>query len=127
MRPNGSPEVFRWVAEQPGTDLFTTAVNEAEIFYGIELVSKGKRHDELLAAAEKLFGVLFMNRVLAFDSLAARVYPRIVAQRQKVGRPIGYADAQIAAVALLHGAMLATRDVAGFAKCDIRVVNPWPG
>jgi predicted nucleic acid-binding protein len=125
MRPNGSPGVFRWVAGQPGADLYTTAICEAEVFYGIELVSRGKRHTELLSAAEKLFGVLFLNRVLAFDSLAARAYPRIVANRRKLGRPIEYADAQIAAIAQYYGARLATRDVAGFVDCDIRVIDPW--
>jgi hypothetical protein len=35
------------------------------------------------------------------------------------------ADAQIAAIARLHKATLATRDVSDFEGCGIRVVNPW--
>lgn len=125
MRSNGSPEVFNWAAQQLPTELFTTAISEAELFYGIELVSKGKRRNGLLAAAEKLFGGIFLQRVLAFDSQAARAYSRIVAHRRLLGRPIGRADAQIAAITQTHGAALATRNVADFADCDIRVVNPW--
>lgn len=39
-----------------------------------------------------------------------------------MGRPAGVADAQIAAVAALHGMTVATRDIAAF---GIPLVNPW--
>src|SRR2546422_7492099 len=38
--------VVAWIAQQPLADLFTTAITEAEIFYGIELLAKGKRSEE---------------------------------------------------------------------------------
>jgi toxin FitB len=53
MRPKPSPRVVTWVARQRAAELFTTSITEAEIFYGIELLSKGKRREGLLAAAEK--------------------------------------------------------------------------
>ena len=34
-------------------------------------------------------------------------------------------DAQIAAIALTSGAILATRDTGGFADCGLTIVNPW--
>jgi hypothetical protein len=34
-------------------------------------------------------------------------------------------DAQIAAIALDQGAMLATRNVKDFAGCGVKLVNPW--
>ena len=54
MRPKPSPGVVAWVARQPVTELFTTSITEAEIFYGIELLTKGKRREGLLAAAEAM-------------------------------------------------------------------------
>jgi predicted nucleic acid-binding protein len=36
-------------------------------------------------------------------------------------------DAQIAAIARVHGAAVATRDTAGFEGCGVKVVNPWEG
>jgi len=110
--------------QSPG-QLFTTAVTEAELFYGIELISQGKRRDGLLAAAERLFSGIFLDRVLPFDSHAARAFASIQVRRQRLGRPISHADAQIAAIAQMHAATLATRDSADFAHCDIRVINPW--
>ena len=43
MRPKPSPRVVAWVAKQAATELFTTSITEAEIFCGIELLTKGKR------------------------------------------------------------------------------------
>lgn len=125
MRSSGSPRVFDWAARQIPAELFTTVITEAEVFYGVELVAKGKRRDKLLAGAESMFGEDLQGRILVFDSQAARAYSRMVAHRRSLGRPIGRADAQIAAITQTHGAALATRNVADFADCDIRVINPW--
>ena len=57
MRPKPSPRVVAWVAKQLATELFTTSITEAEIFYGIELLTKGKRREGLLAAAEAMLTV----------------------------------------------------------------------
>ncbi len=43
MRPMPSTRVVAWVAKQPAAELFTTSITEAEIFYGLELLTKGKR------------------------------------------------------------------------------------
>lgn len=125
MRPAPSPQVSAWAARQAAAELFTTAITEAEIFYGIELVSKGKRRDGLLSAAEALFNETFANRVLGFDGFAARAYAHILAHSRKLGRPMAHADAQIAAIAHIHKAALATRNVSHFESCGIRLINPW--
>jgi toxin FitB len=125
MRPTPSAEVVAWVAEQPAADLFTTAITEAEIFYGIELLDTGRRRDGLLAAAEGMFTEDFAGRVLGFESDAARHFARIAAHRRALGRPISHADAQIAAIARAHGAKLATGNGPDFADCSIAVIDRW--
>jgi len=125
MRPKPSPQVAAWVAEQPTMELFTTSITEAEIFYGIELLSGGTRRDALLAAAQAMFAEDLGGRILAFESEAARVFSKIAVQRRRKGRPISHADAQIAAIAQLRAAKLATRNVADFGDCGIDVIDPW--
>jgi len=127
MRPNPAPGVVAWVAKQPATELFTTSITEAEIFYGIELLTKGKRRDGLLAAAKAMFAEDLAGRIFGFESDAARVFSKIAAHRRALGRPIRHADAQIAAIAQVRGAKLATRNVADFADCGLNVVDPWNG
>jgi hypothetical protein len=125
MRPAPDPQVTHWVAKRSEDELFTTSVSEAEIFYGIELLAAGKRRESLLTAAETMFTRLLLGRVLAFESEAARPFSGIVVHRRALGRPVSYADAQIASIARVSGATLATRDTDDFKDCWIEVVNPW--
>lgn len=127
MRPKPSPHVEAWLAKQPATALFTTSITEAEIFYGIELLSKEKRREGLLEAAEAMFTEDLAGRVFDFDSDAARAFSSIAAHRRALGRPISHADAQIAAIAQVRGARLATRNVADFKDCGLEIVDPWNG
>jgi toxin FitB len=125
MRLKPTPKVVAWVARQPATELFTTSITEAEIFYGIELVTKGKHREGLLAAAEAMFAEDLTGRIFGFEGDAAPVFSKIAAHRRALGRPIRHADAQIAAIAQVRGAKLATRNTADFEDCGIDVVDPW--
>lgn len=125
MRPEPDPGVVRWVAAQPARSLFTTAINEAEILLGVALLPRGKRRRALAAAVHEMFAEDFADRVLPFDSPCARDFAAIVARRRNDGRPISHADAQIAAVASCHGAVVATRNTPDFEDCGVRLVNPW--
>ena len=127
MRPRPLLELVAWVAKQPATELFTTSITEAEIFYGIELLTKGKRREELLVAAEAMFAEDLAGRVFGFESDAARIFSKIAAERRALGRPISHADAQIAAIARTRSAKLATRNVEDFEECGLDVIDPWNG
>jgi predicted nucleic acid-binding protein len=114
-----------WIARQPEAELFTTSITEAEIFYGIEMLPKGKRREHLIMAAKVVFTEDFSGRVYGFDSAAARVFSRIASSRRTHGRPISRSDAQIAAIAKTRRARVATREVKGFEQCGVDVVDPW--
>ena len=127
MRPKPSARVVAWVAKRSPAELFTTSITEAEIFYGIELLAKGKRREQFLAAADAMFTEDLAGRILGFESDAARAFSKIAAQRHALGRPISHADAQIAAIAQVRMAKLATRNVADFQDCGVDIVDPWSG
>lgn len=71
--------------------------------------------------------VLLSGRILAFDSSAATEFARIVADRRRAGRPIEDFDAQIAAITLSRGMMLATRNSPDFVGTGLALVDPWSG
>ena len=125
MRPLPTAEVLRWLATHPASRLFTTTITQAEILYGLELLPKGKRRAALQSAVEAMFEEDLADRILPFDSDAARVFPQIAASRRALGRPITQWDAQIAAIALSRGAALATRNTGDFEHCGITVLGPW--
>ena len=125
MRPEPHPAVLSWVGGQRPSALHTTSVTQAEVFYGIAALPVGKRRTALAAAAGAIFAEDFAGRVLPFDGAAARRYAEIRAARRRAGSPMEAFDAQIAAIALTSGAILATRDTGGFADCGLTIVNPW--
>jgi toxin FitB len=125
MAPSPAERVDRWVAARPAPSLYTTAITQAEILFGILLLPKGKRRERIEAAAGILFDQVFAGRVLAFGSNAAAAYAQIAVNRRRRGTPISHLDAQIAAIAASSAALLATRNTRDFAGCGIKLFNPW--
>jgi hypothetical protein len=125
MRPKPADAVARWVAGQPAPQLFTTSVTQAEIGYGLALMSLGARRGALEAAVERMFSEDFGGRILPFDTAAVHEYPAIVATRKQKGQPIASFDALIAAIARSRGAAVATRNVKDFEGCGLTVIVPW--
>ena len=125
LRPLPSGRVLQWLARQDPSTVFTTSVTQAEILYGVESLSPGKRRTRLLSAIERMFAAQFEGRILAFDEGAARVFAGIVVARETIGRPISQADAMIAAIARSQGGEVVTRNTRDFENCGIVLVNPW--
>ena len=125
MRARPNSEVLGWMDNQLTDGLFVTSVTEAEIRTGIAILPEGERQRGLAAAAERLFGVFFADRILPFDSDAAQAHAMLAAERRAAGRPISQSDCQIAAIGHSRGAPVVTRDVDDFKGCGVDVINPW--
>jgi toxin FitB len=120
--------VQRWLDVQVQGDLFLCAPVLAELHYGVELLPHGARRHRLAEWVRHVEEKEFAGRILPFDHSAAREFARVAATLRKRGRPGGQMDALIAAIALTHGAVLATRNVAHFAGLGLDIVNPFePG
>ena len=124
MRDDPDQNVLTW-SETVGR-LHTTAITLAEVDYGVARLPEGHRKDRLAATATSVFAD-YDELIVAFDARAARRYGSIVAEREKAGRPITTADAQIAAICATHEATLATRNTSDFEGTGIELVNPWDG
>jgi toxin FitB len=119
------PRVVSWLDSMPAGEVGTTAVTAAELLYGVARMPAGRRKRELAAAVGGLLGNDFRDRVLPFDERCASRYADIVCGRETLGRPIGVADAQIAAICRTAEATLATRHTADFSGTGIELINPW--
>lgn len=124
MRLRPDEVVTTWLDQQDWSDLHLTAVVIAELRFGGARLPAGQRQSALLERIGALVRQ-FEGRILPFDVEATELFAAIAAHRARIGNPIDFADAQIAAICRLHGATLATRNVRDFAACGIPVVNPW--
>ena len=127
LRPSPNPTVEGWVAGRQATDLHFSAVGEAELRYGVAVLPAGRRRDALALAIGAILREDFEDRILPFDSAAARQYADIAASRRAAGRPVAPADCQIAAIARSRDLMIATRNIRDFADMEIELVDPWVG
>lgn len=117
--------VVSFIDRQPPDSVFTTAICEAEIHYGLARMPRGRRRDNLRARIRAFLGTGYSARILPFDSTCAQLYGIIRADREAAGRPITVEDGMIAAIARAYGAMVATRNLADFQDCGVDIVNPW--
>ena len=125
MRGEPAAAVVDWVDRQPGNEVYLTAVTLAELLYGIARLPEGRRKTTLAGLVEEMVVEDFEHRVVSFDETAAAHYADIAVRRERTGRPISTADAQIAAICRSHDAVLATRNTSDFTDTGIVVVNPW--
>ena len=125
MRLTPDPAVTAWFSVQDSAELYLTAITEAELRAGAAILPPGRRRDRIAAEVDAMVREDFAGRVLPFDSTAVQAYGDIAAARRSLGRPILEADNQIAAIARVAGAAVATRDSADFEHCGISLVDPW--
>ena len=125
IRKLPDPAVAAWVSGFFVNDLFFSAIGEAELRYGAAILPAGRRRDTLVFEIDAMLRDAFEDRVLPFDSDAAREYGNIAAARRSLGRPVAPADCQIAAIAASRGMAVATRNVRDFENMGIELVDPW--
>ena len=125
MRPSPEPAVERWVGQHPASSLYFTAIGEAELRYGVAVMPNGARRETLAAEMEGLLRDDLRDRVLPFDSEAARAYAEIAAKRRAEGRPPSQSDCQIAAIARCRNAAIVTRNIRDFEGTGLEIVDPW--
>jgi toxin FitB len=123
LRPD--PGVLSWLDSLEVSEVVTTAVTAAELRYGVARLPDGHRRRELAVVIRSILTEDFHGRVLPFDERASVPYADIVTGRKRIGKPIGVADAQIAAICRDSGAILATRNTADFEETGIELINPW--
>jgi predicted nucleic acid-binding protein len=125
LRPAPEPAVLAWLRLSRRRELWTCSIVLAELFSGVDMMPAGKRQQILREKMDDLVSTLFAGQISNFDVAAARAYGSILARRQAMGHRISELDAQIAAIAVVCGATLATRNIQDFEHCGIQLIDPW--
>lgn len=126
QKPTPNPNVVAWLDNQEPTNLYLTAITAAELMFGAHCLPDGKRAAYLQDAVAHIIEDQFRGRILPFDATAAYYYGMRMAVVRREGISVGYADGQIASIAVANNiAPIATRDTAPFEAFRLDVINPW--
>jgi len=113
-----------WVDRQERSELYLTAVNLAELLYGIARLPDGRRKNGMTVVLNELRKRI-VGEVLPFDEAASIAFADLMSRTRAKGFVVGEPDGQIASIAVVHGFTVATRDVGPFQAAGVPVINPW--
>jgi predicted nucleic acid-binding protein len=124
VKAEPAPMVRAWLDAQAAETLYLASITIAELMFGIGALPEGRRKDKLTAA---LNGVveLFADRVLPFDTKAARRYAELAVSARAAGKGFPPPDGYVAAIAAAHDFAVTSRDTSAFAAAGLTVIDPW--
>jgi predicted nucleic acid-binding protein len=126
MKPEPNAAVRAWLNNQAAETMYLSSVTLAELLFGIRALPAGKRKNLLDLAVTELLE-LFEDRILPFDTDAARHYAELAVAARDGGRGFPTPDGYIAAVAASRGFIVASRDTSPFEAAGVTVIDPWLG
>lgn len=124
MKQEANPAVRAGLNEQVAEILYLTSVTLADLLFGIAVLPAGRRGNTLTRALDGLLE-LFGDRVLPFDTDAARRHTVLAVAARNAGRGFPAPDGYIAAIAASRGFIVASRDTSPYEAGGARVVDPW--
>jgi toxin FitB len=116
------PNVAAWAESVPQEDMFLSSVTILELEMGALRLARrdGDRGRAIQRWIQDRVLRAFADRILAVDTAVAR---RCAPLHGPHPRP--YRDSLIAATALVHGLVVATRNRADFEPMAVPILNPW--
>lgn len=124
MKPQPNEAVRAWLNDQVAETLYVSSVTLAELLFGIGALPDGRRKQGLTEALDGVIA-LFGERILTFDTDAARHYAESAVKARAAGKGFPTPDGYIAAIAASRGFIVATRDTSPFEAAGLTVINPW--
>ena len=114
--------VVAWASGMTVPMLFTSSITILEIEIGVLQIERRDRAQGALLRdwLETQVLTAFDGRIIAFDTAAARRCAGLHVPDRRSDR-----DAMIAAIALVHGMRVVTRNIVDFEATGIGLLNPW--
>ena len=120
-RPAPDGRVINWLRAHE-TDIVVDPIVLGELRFGILLLPRGRKRTTL----ERWFdaGVARLHCV-PWEAETGLRWADLLARLRRAGTAMPVKDSLIAATALHHGFVVATRNRADFAKAGVRIVDPF--
>lgn len=117
--------MIAWLGGQQPADLLITTLTLGELVKGIERLPMGQKRTDLETWLSNDLLQRFDGRIASFDEPAGFEWGRLCARLETSGLVMPAVDSQIAAVCLLHGADIVTRNTIDFTHSGVKIINPW--
>jgi hypothetical protein len=117
--------VLRWLDATRDDEMFVSVLTLAELRYGIDRMSQGRRRMQMEEWFERGVSDRFAGRLVLVDAAVADAWGRLRAARETSGRPLPVVDGLLAATARVHGLTLVTRNLRDFADTGVALLDPW--
>jgi toxin FitB len=125
MRRDVDTKIRDWLDSLPSESIWVTTITIFEVRFGIEVLAKGRRRQQLEDDFVQTIAEDFQGRVLDLDQVAAETAASLCARRRLRGRPVEMRDTLIAGIVVSRRAELATRNVRRFHDLEVSVIDPW--
>ena len=118
------PRVLRWFSKQWMGDLFVSVMTIRELYYGAYRLEAAKSvlQGELIDWIEKRIIAGFGSHVLDIDAETMHQHAKFKLPNSNIS-----AESLIAATALRHQLVVATRNASDFEPLGVKTFNPWAG
>ena len=124
MKREPNFRVLSWLDAQAPQTLFLSSITIAELLFGVSVIPLSKRRDQLVSNIDQLIQ-LFENRILSFDTEAARSYSQLALRARTEGLGFPIPDGYIAGIAGSKRLIVASRDTGPYRSVGLPVINPW--
>ena len=125
IKEHPEQKVLDWFDSVDESLLFVSVLTLGEIRRGIAGLPKSSRRIQLEACLDGDVVVRFDQRILPITHDIADRWGRLNAKARAAGTPMPAIDALLAATALHHNLLFATRDVKNVAPTNVPTFNPW--
>ncbi|MBI9083283.1 MAG: type II toxin-antitoxin system VapC family toxin [Desulfobacterales bacterium] len=125
VKPKPVAKVVSWLRQQPENSLFLSSITIGEIQRGISLLPESKKRDTLQNWLDRDLRQRFNQRILNVDFQCARCWGEVQAKAERAGQKMPAMDSLIAAMALVHGMTVVTRNIRDMEASGVTLLAPW--
>jgi predicted nucleic acid-binding protein len=123
LRISPDPNILAWLSRHD-SHLALSSVVIAEVAFGIARIPPDRRSLRLEEGLLR-WRSRFARRIYPLTEEAALQYGELMGEALRRGRPMAIADDMMAAIALVNGGTLATRNLKHFEGIGLDLVSPW--
>ena len=125
VKPAPDVGLLAWLGHQTEENLFLSVITLGEFQAGISKLPDSSRKAMLTSWLNLDLMKRFSGRILAVDAEVAVTWGIKRGESAARGILLPFADAQIAATAIVHGMTVVTRNVTDLERCGAMTLNPW--